>query len=444
MNKVTKTIFLLGTVVALVGCSSNSDSDAVRKVVSYPGIKQLRAADEPSDGRYENFSEHVDFLKQMDKFSSKASDKIIWENYVEGKNFAMSPYSLELCLGLAARCANGKTRQEIMDAMGMDYDMLKDNYPYFFRAGSFTEKTNTGDVSSISLPNNSIWLNKGIKFKEDCLDDLKSSFYCDSFSADFANKNKEANKAIKEYISQKTKGLIAPDLDLSPVTLFVLMNTIYIKDVWNDSGSDLTYADESYKFKNYNGEYSSKRLLSGYSFSGRAYSGEDYSSFFTRTNNSFTITFIKPNEGKTLREVFNEKTINETRERVYQTKDEEKMERYYTQCIFPEYEAEADIDLVETFINDFNVKSLFSSACDFSNITDNEAYCEDFKQIAKLKVKKNGVEGAAVTYMAVCGATAPDNRWTDVYEKFVLDKEFGFILSGSQGVVFSGVVTNID
>ena len=46
--------------------------------------------------------------------------------------------------------------------------------------------------------------------------------------------------------------------------------------------------------------------------------------------------------------------------------------------------------------------------------------------------------------MAYAGAVGPD-EYTDVYETFVVDQEFGFILTNYNGdVIFSGAVTNID
>ena len=58
-------------------------------------------------------------------------------------------------------------------------------------------------------------------------------------------------------------------------------------------------------------------------------------------------------------------------------------------------------------------------------------------------MNKKGIEGAAVTYMAACGNAGP-GEYTTVYEDFVVNKEFGFILTYSDSVVFSGVITNID
>ena len=44
--------------------------------------------------------------------------------------------------------------------------------------------------------------------------------------------------------------------------------------------------------------------------------------------------------------------------------------------------------------------------------------------------------------MAMCGSAAP--LYKEVYETFVVDKEFGYILTYKDAVLFSGITTNID
>ena len=223
------------------------------------------------------------------------------------------------------------------------------------------------------------------------------------------------------------------------------MNTLYLKDVWNDAGADLSYVSTDYKFKNYSGSISEKKLLRGYYNDGRTLESDDFSSFYTTTDSGLSLHFIKPNEEKDIRHVFNKTNINTVLDGSnYVYRDDEKRELYHTRCIFPEYKADTDVSLNQMFSEDFNVKSLFNTSCDFSNLSDSQVFCSEFRHVAKLKVNKKGIEGAAVTHMSYAGAAAPDETWTDVYEEFVVDKEFGFVLSHHGDVLFSGIVTNID
>ncbi len=480
-NDAIKLMVTLGSLISLVACSnaptsivseprndssfisnsnihSSSDSsiDSTSQIeqpvddpniIKTSGVKELRNPEDLSHRfsySYYNDANFVLFRNKMKAFSSKLSGIMAKREYKSGTNYVFSPLSVELCLGLAIRSASGTTRQELLDAIGIDYPTFNSNYKLYYDYLYRDVKNNMGYTTARLLSTNSIWVDDEANLKDDCLDALKNDYYCYSYEADFDNKNKETNQAIRDFIKQATKGLIDQDLKLSPETIFVLMNTIYLKDIWNNLGADLSLASEEYRFKNSDGSYSNKRLLESPEDEGRVLNNENYSAFHTSTNNGFKIYFVKANDGKNIKDIFNEDTINYVvNYQNYVTQDNEKLERYYTKCNFPEYEANGNFDLMKVFKEELNVSSIFGGFCDFTNLTDDMVYCSDFKQIAKLKVDKSGIEGAAVTYMAYAGATGPDN-YKEIHETFVVDQEFGYVVAYSDNIIFSGIITNID
>ena len=454
-QKCLKLVTILSTVFCLTACQgqnkgSFSYNSNYVSVIEDLNVHQLRdpvglenhtSYNELNDPNYKSFKDKIKV------FSAKLSEAFVKSEYNETTNTVVSPLSIEMCLGLAVYCANGQTRTELLDALDVDFTTFNKYYKLLFNELNHTNKEESGDIASQLLLTNSIWIDDDITLSEKGLDDLKNDYYCHSFSADFNEHNKETTEAIEYFIEQMTNGLIRPDLQFSPETFFVLLNTLYLKDIWNDGGSDLTTTSDV-KFTNANGSVSNKELLKGYYFDGKTLESEDYSCFFTTTRYRKNIYFVKPNEGKALKDIFNKETIqNVLNQNNYPYQDNEKLERYHTNCVFPEFKADCDIDLTEMFINDFNITSLFDPMkCDFSNIMEDSApgYIDQFKHIAKLEVNKKGIEGAAVTYMAYAGAVGPD-EYTDVYETFEVDKEFGFILTNYYGdIIFSGTVTNID
>ena len=60
----------------------------------------------------------------------------------------------------------------------------------------------------------------------------------------------KAKKAISAYVEDKTHGLINGNIDLPPETLITLINTFYLKEVWNDEGDKLKFTDKTYDFTN--------------------------------------------------------------------------------------------------------------------------------------------------------------------------------------------------
>lgn len=396
---------------------------------------------------YEDISspEYLAFKEKIKAFSSKLSEAFVKDSYTSGKNLTFSPLSVELCLGLAVRSAKGQTRQEMLDAFGVDYETFNKYYKLFYNENNKVflneEDKYQGEISLT----NSIWIDDEVTLKEEGLDALQNDYYCYSYETDFNHNNEGANLAIKEFINEKTKGLINPDLKLSDYTVFILMNTLYMKDMWSRLGDELEYAPIDYKFTNSNGLKSDKRLLSGNYTSGKVLVTDDYSSFYASTAHGIKIHFIKPNNNKSLLDVFSKENINYVLDsNNYTYQDDDKKEEYYTKCIFPSFEVETSIELKEMMQRDIGINLFFSDSCDFSNLSPFSVKCDSLLHIAKLIVDKKGTEGAAVTIMEMTPTSMPYEPYKRVYDTFSVDQEFGYVLSYNDTVLFSGVVTNID
>ena len=460
-KNIFKSLIFLSLSAAAIGCSnpatgqsavsSSINGNSERTIYNpssfaannFQGVAQLRNASDISQKTFSYDTSYEAFAAKMNAFSMKLSEVLAEENYSVDENFVISPYSIELCLGLAIRCAGGETRQEILDAIGVDYETFNRHYLAFFAKHDYVLETYRDNPDTISSPNNSIWIQEGRQLKEEGLNALQNDYASDVFYADFNNHIRQACEAIKNYIYDKTHGMLAPTINLDPSTLFVLMNTIYLKDVWEGC---INYGGVPYdccQFRNADGTLSKKNMIGGNAFPGKVIETEDYSSFYTETQNHFRITFIKPNEGKTIKQVFTKENIAYVLGNNYETVNNEKKEKYFTRCCFPEFKAETNLELGQTLRNKFNIKKMFSSACDFSNITDAPSYVDHVKHIAKIDVNKKGIEAAAVTYIAVPTMGNSDS-YKHVYGEFAADKEFGYILSARGDVLFSGVVTNID
>ena len=436
-----KSIVVLGVMTALTACNGGPLFRATKLLRNPEKCDHTISYEQKVEEGY------IAFKDKLETFSHKISESFVKKEFKDNKNITISPFSIEMCLGLAVRSANNKTRQEMLDAMGVDYATFNKYYRYFFNENQFEHYSGYNQLEGQLLVTNSIWIDDEISLYEETLDALRDDYYCYSYEADFNKNNQKTCNEMEKFISEKTKGLIKPTLELDPSTLFVLMNTLYLKDIWNDYGEDLNYADSKYTFTNYDKSVSKNRLLQGYYNNGRTLVTDDYSSFFTTTLNGFKLNFVKANAGKKIEEVFNKEAMSFVMNADnYIYKDDEKLERYHTNCVFPEYKADADLSLNEILIQDLGIISMFNpNVSDFSSISDQSVYVDDVRHIAKLEVNKKGIEGAAVTYMAMCGTSAPGpEEYKDIYETFVVDQEFGFILSRNDAVLFSGIVTNID
>lgn len=437
MKRAVSLILVLSMFFALVSCvadyKNNSLASAAEKMsVSYSDARQ--------DG-------YVEFLEKLERFAAK----LTYEVYSGGEkqsNVCISPISVYMALALATECAGGETRAEILDAVGVSYDEVisftKYLYAFSNREFYYRDLLENRQVSAFEELANSLWASKAVRLKQSCIDDLATNYHCDLFAAELHTD--EGEKAINSYIKDKTHGIIDGGIDLSPETVITLINTFYLKEVWNTFGDKLTFTDKAYDFKNADGSITSTKLLQGYYFNGQAYEGDGYTSFYTRTEHGFDIKFILPTEGHSLDEVFTEEniyTINNLGD--YESVDDENMLLYHTRVFFPEYKASFDGNLLNILNDRFGIDSLFDvDRCNLSTLTDDPVYFSSVIHKCSLDVNARGIEGAAVTVMVGDGAAGP-GEYEDVYQDYIVDRAFGFVISDHFGaVLFSGVVNGIE
>ncbi|MBO7440440.1 MAG: hypothetical protein J6U21_12270, partial [Bacteroidales bacterium] len=391
--------------------------------------------------------EYKDFTKKVSKFSNNAAAAIGANS--QG-NTAVSPLSVFMALSMAAESANGDTRQEILDAMGITYEELAANIKYLCytcnQVLDYGESNSNGKNRIKSI--NSLWVQNGVQVKDAGVNSLTSNYFADLFNMDF--EGSDVNEIIKSYISNETNGLLSPDLELNADTYLVLMNVVYLRDIWNKYGNDLPLTDKTYDFVNYDRSTLSTKLLQGYYHSGKAVETEKFRKFYNTTNSGLSMTFFVPKDGYTLDDIYTSDVLNDPTPYVTidVTSDPEVNYRFHTRCFFPEFEASFDDDIKDV-IHKMGVNKFFTrGGCDFSNLTDEGVFCSQIRHITKLEVSRKGIEGAAVTveYMDTNADPGPgheEKRWEDVYYDFPVDRNFAYVLSKDGVPIFTGVVKNI-
>ena len=408
----------------------------------------------PAKAEALDWKEHYeeDFLAFKNKTNAFAA-KFAANTYAQSakiNNFAVAPVSVFMALGMASACADGETKTELLSALGVTAQDLTENYAKLYNSLHVEHKSTNAlgreKITGTLQLSNSIWLDNSLTAKNDALSALANDYYCYAHEVDFDGNNKNANDAIKNFIRKQTKGLIKRDFALDEETIFTLINTLYLKDIWNMYGDDLPFTNVAYDFKNSNGNITNKRLLRSKYITGRAYETESYSAYYTTTYHGYKIKFMLPNDGYSVADIFTEeniKTFNAVAD--FDAEDEVHLKRYHTRCFLPEYKASFNSDVKEILEQDFGVTSLFDEDnCDFTALTDDKpAYCDGVIHQTSLEVNKRGIEGAAITVIPGAGAPGPD-EYENVYVDFIVDRAFGFILTDSYNtVIFAGVVENI-
>lgn len=456
MKKCLSLILVLSLCLSLFACSENATTDGDHNgedektkefvYVNYDEMAVASAADPLEVSYSEATSEdYRAFVDKVSRFAARLTYEVYSDSDKES-NLCISPVSVYMALALVVACADGATRDEMLSAVGVTYDEVKSFTKVLYSLANqrygYTDDGGNERVSGMLELANSIWADDGVALNDAGVAALAGDYHADLYRVDF--ESDDAENAIASYIKDKTHGLIDGPVTVPPMTLISLINTFYLKDAWNGIGRDLPFTEESYTFRNTDGSTVETRLLEGYYFAGRAYQGDGYTSFYTRTDKGMTLTFLLPDGGHTLDEIFTAENIYGAQTRKdYGHQDDENRLLHYTRVLFPEYEAGYDGDLAGILQNDFGILSAFDLAQgDFSGITEEKIALLSAVHKCRLIVDKKGIEGAAATMMD--GGASGMPVYEEVYHDYTVDRGFGFVITDSFGsVLFSGAVNTV-
>lgn len=428
--------------------SSDSTESLEETVIGENAYEELCSPEEIARLSYSEYKSDSlsDILSKSNSFAFMLAPSA-YQSYDED-NFVISPISVFLALGMVAECAEADTREQILSALDISIDELRSAYSLLYRLLNVEHLGETESMDYITTGklelSNTLWLDDGLKTNQDCLTALGDKYYCFGRAVDFDGANEYANKLIRDFIKERTNGLIDKDYNLSRETLLTIINTLYLKDVWNDISMPLDKVD-SVAFTNADGSEKSMQMLRGYYVEGQAYESDTYNGFYTKTLNGYRLKFMMPKDGYTVDQVFTQENLSEFNSITdFSAIDAENRIRYYTCCIFPEYTVSYDEDIKGILAESFGISDLFSQEeCNFKGLTESAVYCESIKHTVEFNVNDLGIEGAAVTLVEMAGSAMPE-EYTEVFYDFIINKAFGFVLTDPTGaVIFSGVINTL-
>lgn len=377
----------------------------------------------------------MDFSNRLYQMCSKNEDK----------NYVMSPVSVYMAMSMLYSAGDDAVKAEVEKLVGMNdadfaktadlFNQLSREY-YGYNSYNFGEESEEPVLTSKLSLTNSIWFDENVTVNKEAVEEFNNNLKSDSFKASFRDDNKAANEKVREFIKEKTNGLIDKDFGLSAETIFSLINTLYFKDIWNDQGSDL-YAKEM-NFKTDNGSKKVEFLM-GHSIKGQVQETDNSQFFYTRTEHGYKLKFILPKEGYTVKDVMTADNLNKINSTT-DFKDFVDDTYHYTHCTFPSFKIDCDTSMFSIlqeagFFKD--LPAFTSPLADESSLK-----VSNIAHTAVLDVQKEGIEGAAVTIIDIAASCAPDEH-KEEYHEFLLDRSFGFILTDYNNVViFEGQVTD--
>lgn len=163
-----------------------------------------------------------------------------------GKNLFLSPFSIQVALGMTAAGARGETRNVLANLIDAPESVEEQNQRY----AALLKSVNGKDERPFELLTaNALWAQDGLQFKPGYKKAI-ADFYDGAFNeVDFAARTDEAVKTINSWVSDKTRGKIAELVNrvLIKGARLVLTNAIYFKGKWADEFTpSLTKDDDWY------------------------------------------------------------------------------------------------------------------------------------------------------------------------------------------------------
>ena len=233
----------------------------------------------------------ISYSKEMKTFYD-AFAAVMAENG-DGTNTIYSPMNIYMALAMLAECTDGNTRAQILNALGTNYDNLRN----VARSIWLSNYSDDGVVTSKLA--NSLWLRDDTPYNAGGLGVLRDCYYASAFAGKMGSP--EYNALIQKWLNDNTGNLLQDSVsgvEFKVDTVLALASTIYFKAPWSDDFYEGNTSQDV--FHGTKGDKTTDFMHK--SDDGSVYYGDGFSAFYK----SFVdggMWFILPDEGKSTSEL---------------------------------------------------------------------------------------------------------------------------------------------
>lgn len=350
-----------------------------------------------------------------------------------GENRVYSPLNVYLALAMLAETAEGDSRQQILDLLGVsDLTALRE------KCNGLWNGVYLDDGAVTSLLANSLWLAEGDRwhYDMDTVNALAQHYYASTFEGKMGSA--AYNYALQDWINEQTDNLLqeqAGDLGFDPNTVLALASTICFRAKWQDEFW-VDYNREGV-FKTANGDVPVTYMTQSPMMD--AYFGDHFTAVSKDLDDgAYNMLFFLPDEGVTVDKLITDKQVLA----LMQGKTGSVESKYLkVNMSIPKFDVVSDQDLISG-LKKLGVTDVFDSAKgDFGGILTEQTdpvWVDKVQHAARVAIDEEGVTAAAYTVMQLCGSPMPQEEID-----FTLDRPFMFAITGPENtILFAGVVEN--
>ncbi|MBR3779194.1 MAG: serpin family protein [Clostridia bacterium] len=351
-----------------------------------------------------------------------------------GENRVYSPLNVYMALAMLAETAEGNSRKQILDLLGVsDLTTLREKCSGLWN-GVYL---NDGAVTSVLA--NSLWLsdNDYWQYDMDTVNALAQHYYASTFEGVMGSE--EYNKALQDWINEQTDNLLkeqASGLKFDPTTVLALASTICFKAKWE--GGFYSENNQQGIFHTSLGKDVSCVYMSDWNMT-TAYFGDNFTAVSLGLDDgAYEMIFFLPDKGVTVDSLITDRQVLNLMQGKTGSVDSKYLK---VNMSIPKFDMVSDQDLIGG-LKQLGVTDVFDAEkSDFGAILTQQTepvWINKVQHAARVAIDEEGVTAAAYTVMIAPGSAMPKDEMD-----FVLDRPFMFAITGpGDTILFTGVVEN--
>jgi len=313
----------------------------------------------------------------------------LFRKVTSDKSEIVSPISITYALGMLNNGAAGETQAQINKVLGFG-ETGADGINAFCRK-MLKEAPNLDKLTKVLIAN-TIYMNKDYVLKPEFIKQAKTFYEAEPETRDFADG--KTRDVINKWGNDHTEGMIPEVLkedEFDTGAVSYLLNAIYFKGAWAQKFDKSNTKNED--FATSTGKKLVPMMCQEHEFN---YTEDDLCQALCLPygNNAYSMTILLPKEGKSIANVLQTLTV-QTWER-YRW-----MGNAIVNVKLPRFESESDINLKKIMVA-LGMPNAFDDVfAEFPNFCDVPTYIGLMKQMAKIKLREEGTEAAAVTVIGM-------------------------------------------
>ena len=367
----------------------------------------------------------------------------LWEKN-EDKNMMISPYSIAEAMTMLGNAAEGETKQEILQTMGItDLEQWNKQMQELHKVGT------TSDEQQLHIAN-SVWKNDSTysfdsEIQKNYIEKLKNCYAAEEKSMDFTNGNPKDQ--INQWVSKNTNGNIPSilDEDVDSSTYSILANTVYFDAKWWNEyfTSMLTKREQFYgKEKTTNVDM-------------MASDGFQYVKYLKRDGiqmveldfkgDQFVMdVLLSADEKQTTQEAFQALTV-EQKNALFDGIS--KLETSRVKMTMPKFKSEYSAKHLKGQLQSMGIKKVFAKdSAKLPGIQGNNkenAYVDTVLHKTVIDVKEDGVKASAATVVPIKAGCSPEQP---KYIEYCVNRPFVYVIRDKKTnmIYFMGSIEQLD